>query len=80
MIELPKDYLGKAIHETKEDRAIISQTIKEGLTRAIVEIIEDRELVLTKANAAITHCRDQHSPEKHAARLEEIYQHALGRT
>ena len=79
MIELPKNHLGKAIYETKEDRATISQAIKEGLTRAIVEIMEDRELVSTKANAAIKQCREQHSPEKHAARLEEIYQQALGR-
>ena len=77
MIEVPKNRLGEAIYTSKEDRDQLSWAIKTGLKRVIGEIMENREIVLRKANAALQHIKNYHSPEDYSRKLSEIYHCAL---
>lgn len=77
VIEVPKNRFGEAIYTTPEDRAEISHAIKTGLARAIAEILENRNLIQRKANAAIQRIRNDHSPTEFARRLGEVYRQAL---
>jgi glycosyltransferase involved in cell wall biosynthesis len=77
VIEIPKNRLGEAIYTTEEDRGEIGRAIRGGLTSAIAEIMDNRQVILRKANAALKHIRDHHSPEEFSRRLGEIYHRAL---
>ena len=77
LIEIPKNRSGEAVSSTKEERNQVRRAIIRGLTGAISEIMEDREIIAAKADAAVRHISDHHSPEEYSRRLGEIYQHAL---
>jgi len=77
IIEIPKNHLGEAIYTTKEDRAKISRTIKKELMSIITEIMGNRQVILSKTNAALKHIRNHHSPEEFSRKLGEIYHRAL---
>lgn len=73
VINIPKNRLGEAVYTTKESRSEIGLTIKQGLISIIDEIMGNSQVILQKANAAIKHINDQHSPEIFSRRLGEIY-------
>lgn len=77
VINIPKNRLGEALYTTKESRAEISEAIKTGLSQAIEEIIENRQIIPRKADAALSQIGDCHSPEAFSRKLGEIYNSAL---
>lgn len=77
VIEVPKNRLGEAIYTTDEDRVKISSAIRKGLASAINEIMENRQIIYRKANASITHIKNNHSPKEFARSLAELYRRAL---
>jgi len=79
VIEVAKNRLGEAIYTTEEDSAEISSAIKKGLTCAITEIMDNRELIYRKANASIERIKIKHSPKEFARKLGEIYHCSLDR-
>ncbi len=77
VIDIPKNRLGEALYTTKESRLAISEAVKTGIKRAVEEIMEDRQLISRKADAALGHIDDCHSPEVFSRKLGEIYARAL---
>jgi len=78
VIEIPRNRFGEAIYNTnKKDRYEIGLTIKKELVNVISEIMENRDLISSKADKAIKHIKDYHSPEEYSRKMEEIYSHAL---
>ena len=77
IIEIPKNCLGEAIYTNIEDRNEIGRVIKKELVNVISEIMENRDLILSKANKALKHIRDYHSPEEYSRKIGEIYHRAL---
>ena len=76
IIEVPRNQLGEALYTTKNDRMETGRAIRCGLKRAIDEIMENRLIISRKADAALKHISDRHSPEVFSSRLREIYSKA----
>ena len=74
IIEVPKNRLGEALYTSAEERACLSASIHEGLKRTIKEIAGDRSSVHEKSKASLERIVSEHSPEKFAARIEQIYE------
>jgi len=77
LIKVPKNYLGEALYYSDEDRAVLSETIKQGLKDTVLDIMANKQIVQDKAGLAIEQIRMQHSLEKYTANLEEIYHEGL---
>jgi len=77
IIEIPRNRFGEAIYTNIEDRNEIGRLIKEKLKEVICEIMENRDLISIKADRAIKHIKDNHSPEKYSRKIGEIYNDAL---
>ena len=77
LIEIPKNRLGEAIYTSKEDRAKISSIISSELKHIIIEIMENRSVIIHKGNAALRQIKNQHSPEDYAIKIESIYNSSL---
>ncbi|MCX6295599.1 MAG: glycosyltransferase family 4 protein [Bacteroidetes bacterium] len=60
-----------------EHLALFQDALYLGLYNAMKEAIENKDLLKEKAQKAIEHIRKDHSPEKRAKTLEEIYISAL---
>ncbi|MGK7910479.1 MAG: glycosyltransferase family 4 protein [Synechococcus sp.] len=73
LIELPQNSLGEAIYTTKEDREAISNLIKQGLLRAISEIMDNRQIIYHKAKASVSYIKEKHSPKNFSRELSRIY-------
>jgi glycosyltransferase involved in cell wall biosynthesis len=85
LIPVPKrDYgkgktLGRSRYNTKEGRREISQAIETGLREAVSDIIENRDQIRIRGQAALDRIRQLHDPIAHAERLKQIYADALAR-
>jgi glycosyltransferase involved in cell wall biosynthesis len=78
IIEIPRNRFGEAIYNANaEDKDKIGLAIKEELVNVISEIMENRDLISCKADNAIKHIREHHSPEEYSRKIREIYSHAL---
>ena len=77
IIDVPKNRLGEAIYTTPADRRLSSERIREGLEKAVHEIVADRALVPRKADNAILSIARHHDPAAHAATLKRIYLEAI---
>lgn len=77
IIKVPKNRLGEGLYTTTEDRMEMAVTIKEGLKRAVREILESSGVIAHKGAAALERVRNKHSPSDFAGRLNEIYQRSL---
>ena len=77
IIEVPKNSLGEAIYTTQDSRDRMSLLIKAGLMAAIEEIMNNKEIIVQKANAALRRINLSHSPERYAEQLYEIYARSL---
>lgn len=78
VINIQKNRLGEAIYTTRENRSEIGLTIKRGLMSIIDEIMGNSQVILQKANAALAHIKEHHSPEIFSNRLREIYMRTQG--
>jgi hypothetical protein len=77
VIDVPKNRMGEAIYTTQADRDAISLSIRQGLERALHEIVANRAIVSRKADNAIASIAEQHDPARYAAKLEQIYVEAV---
>lgn len=78
IINVPKDALGNGILRTAEERKTFSQIIEKELYTIVKEILNNPDSIKIKGEKALARIKEQHDPEKHAQRLLEIYQEALG--
>ncbi|HEX8514896.1 MAG TPA: glycosyltransferase family 4 protein [Bacteroidia bacterium] len=53
------------------------EALFKGLYQSMKEAITNKDLLKTKSQAAIEHIRNDHSPEKKAQQIEEIYLNAI---
>jgi glycosyltransferase involved in cell wall biosynthesis len=77
VIEIPKNRLGEALYTTEEERAEVRDVIKSGLLSIIDEIMDNRQIILRKAKAALKHIQDNHSPADYSIKLGKIYYQVL---
>jgi glycosyltransferase involved in cell wall biosynthesis len=77
IIPLPKNRLGEAIYTSKEDRSAIASAIESGLVAIVRDIFRNRADIKLKADTALERIRVEHSPQRHAEKLREIYQGAI---
>jgi glycosyltransferase involved in cell wall biosynthesis len=77
IIDVPKNQLGEAIYTTEEDRLRLSQAIRTGIAKAVHEIFNDRSIVATKSDRAISAIKQNHSTEKFAEKMKSIYLNAI---
>ncbi len=61
IIDVPKQRSGEAIYATKEDRNVISKSIRDGLEKIIHEIFTDRSIIIKKAEKSISGIKEHHS-------------------
>jgi len=80
LIPVPKHSSGEAIYATEDDRLALSSAIRNGLEQTVHQIFENPTLVVEKGEKAFESIRENHSPQKFAERLQEIYLEALGKT
>ena len=73
VIPVPKNRLGEAVYASPESRAALSSAIDEGLERAIHDVFADREAIVRKGDLALARVRREHSVERYAQQLGEIY-------
>lgn len=78
VIEVPHNRFGEATYRNAAEAQALRASIREGLGRAIAEIMADRELIPVKGEAALRRLRADHSPEAYAQRLRQLYTAALG--
>jgi glycosyltransferase involved in cell wall biosynthesis len=78
VIEIPRNRYGEAIYNADTDvKYKIGLTIKKELINVISEIMEKRDLISSKADKAIKHIKEHHSPEEYSRKIGEIYSRAL---
>lgn len=78
VIDVPIGHSGDALCTTEEQRAQTKKTIKQGLETVVSEILEDRNIIMKKANAGIDKIRTEHSPENYSTKLKSIYDQVMG--
>jgi glycosyltransferase involved in cell wall biosynthesis len=78
VIEIPLNRFGEAIYNADTVyRKKIGLIIKKELINIISEIMENRDLISCKADKAIKHIRDHHSPYVYSRKMQEIYSQVL---
>lgn len=77
VIAVPKDRLSDALYLTQEDRKKLSLIIQEGLEKIVLNIFRNPDQIKPKSEAAINGIKMNHSPEKYAQQLAEIYQKSV---
>ncbi|WP_100486861.1 glycosyltransferase family 4 protein [Sporolactobacillus pectinivorans] len=77
VIKVPKDKLGEAFYSTQEERNQLSAIIEKGLERNILNICQNTNQLKIKSEAAIRGIKMNHSPEKYAQQLGDIYQESI---
>lgn len=70
---VPKAPSTEALYSTEEEFAQLKKSIYSGLYSAFSEILDNPDEVKEKAKAAIEKIEKDHSPERYAERLAEIY-------
>lgn len=78
-IKLNKNGMGEAIYTTEHDRSEIGSAITSGITSIVRSIFGRRTAIRLKAEAALERIRNYHAPDRHAARLREIYLGAVAK-
>jgi glycosyltransferase involved in cell wall biosynthesis len=73
IIEVAKNRLGEAIYTHPQDRAKITSQIIQGLTQAVNQIMQNRQVIVDKSAGALHRIRTNHSPRVFAATLGKIY-------
>jgi glycosyltransferase involved in cell wall biosynthesis len=77
LITVPKNTLHQPLHETKEQREVLSRRIREDLERIVRGICADPSSIRIKGERALQYIVTERSPAQNAARLESIYREAL---
>jgi glycosyltransferase involved in cell wall biosynthesis len=77
IINVSKNELGEAFYSTFEEREILSKSIDSQLEKIILEIFNNRQSINQKAQLAINHIRENHSMQKYALKLMEIYSESI---
>jgi glycosyltransferase involved in cell wall biosynthesis len=77
LMAVPKNDLQQPLHRTKEQRAILSQCIRERLTQIVRGICADPSSVRRKGELALEYIKTERSPAQNAVLLESIYLEAL---
>jgi len=78
LIQVPKRPSGEAIYATQNDRLVLSSAIRNGLEQTVHQIFENPMMIVEKGEKAFEYIRENHSPQKFATSLQEIYLDALG--
>jgi glycosyltransferase involved in cell wall biosynthesis len=73
LIQVPKNSMGEALHDSATGRARISAAIRAGLESVLQQIRARPELVRQKARRALQQLRLSHDPGRFGERLLEIY-------
>ena len=73
VIKIPKNTLGEAIYTTQRSRKEIGEFIKRGILNALKEIVNDKEVIYQKGEAALNRIKVEHSPEIFSNTLHDIY-------
>lgn len=76
LINVPKHPTSEAKYDTDEDLKILKSAIYEGLYCTIAGILAAPEQIKAKAQAAVAKIDRDHSPEKYAQKLSELYARA----
>lgn len=76
LIHVPKHSSSEAKYDTPEDLETLKSTIYDGLYHIISGILAEPEKVKAKAQAAVAKISRDHSPEKYAEKLSELYSKA----
>lgn len=77
MIPVRKHSTDEGYYATLSEREEMSNTIKLGLEKAIIEIMNNKLLIKEKSNRVLKHIKENHSTKKFSMKLEEIYREVL---
>jgi|GEM_PF-6159019 len=73
VIQVPKLANGDGDLDTSEKRDHFREVLVRGLVSSLREAHDGRDQLLNKSRASLDRIRRDHDPERHAARLHEIY-------
>lgn len=77
IIQVPKNKLGEAYYSSKEERLNLSNTIAAGLKKIVQDILDDPGQIKIKSELSIKQIKSNHSPEKYAKQIDEVYSDAI---
>jgi glycosyltransferase involved in cell wall biosynthesis len=80
LIRVPMDnkHLGCATFRTAEGRRKISGAIRSGIERVVRQVVQNPALIAKKGRRALRRVHRDHDPVRHAKKLSDVYQKALG--
>jgi glycosyltransferase involved in cell wall biosynthesis len=73
LVDVPKNRLGVGLFSSDEERATLSAVIHSGLKQIVKEIAANRDSIHAKSVASLQRILDEHSPERYANKLAQIY-------
>ena len=73
VISVPKNDSGEGLYKTREERMVMSETIRNGLEQIVHKIFSNRSEIIPKANASIARIQHHHDPKKHSLALRKVY-------
>lgn len=77
IIPVPKRVVGgEAYYKTVEQREVLSNSIANGISAVLKEILIDPDLIKRKGKRAYERIRREHAPDAYGARLSQVYEKA----